>query len=274
MSDLFDLPPDRPLPITRHAAARGLLVKTTSTRSRRFIARWRNTGIVVGLGLGLSVGGGVALAQGVFSRAPQPGSPSEARLAAPVVATRTGTATIYLGRAPHKANAISLTLTGLSVGTFHFPGTASMGCSRSDIRHPGPEGCQSGEVIPLEAGQRTVTITTSAGASWRLRATYVHQVITVWKVNADGQTYGVPNKNGFPDLVAVDQGGQSGYVKSSELNCPQAVPGEDFSLPIYKSDGTTRIGTFIVGVQGPGVRTVPVSSLKCSKEGTFGNPVP
>ena len=47
-----------------------------------------------------------------------------------------------------------------------------------------------------------------------------------------------------------------------------------FSLPIYKSDGTTRIGTFIVGVQGPGVRTVPVSSLKCSKEGTFGNPVP
>ena len=128
MSDLFDLPPDRPLPITSDTPPpEACLSRRHRTRSRRFIARWRNTGIVVGLGLGLSVGGGVALAQGVFSRAPQPGSPSEARLAAPVVATRTGTATIYLGRAPHKANAISLTLTGLSVGTFHFPGTAKHG---------------------------------------------------------------------------------------------------------------------------------------------------
>ena len=223
MSDLFDLPPDRPLPVARHAAARRPACQDDVNTIKPVLRRWRNTGIVVGLGLGLSVGGGVALAQGVFSQAPQPGSPSEARLAAPVVATRTGTATINLGRAPHKANAISLTLTGLSVGTFHFPGTASMGCSQSDIRQPGPEGCQSGEVIPLEAGQHTVTITTSASASWRLRATYVHQVITAWKVNAHGQTYGAPNKNGFPDLVAVDQGGRSGYVKSSDLNCSGAV---------------------------------------------------
>ena len=276
MSDLFDLPPDRPLPAVRHVAARSQLLEMTSKRSRWFFARWRNTGIAVGLGVGLSVGGGVALAQGVFSQAPQPGSPSEAQLAVPVVATRSGTATINLGRAPHKANAISLTLTGLSVGTFHFPGTSSMSCSQSDIRQPGPEGCESGEVIPLEAGQHTVTITTSSSASWRLRATYVHQVITAWKTNAHGQTYGAVNKNGFPDLVAVaiDRGRRTGYVHSSELNCQHAVPGENFSLPVYKSDGTTRIGTFIVGNQGPGIRTVPASSLNCSKEGTFNNPVP
>jgi len=275
-SDLFDLPPDRPLPAIRHVAARNLLVETTSTRSRRFFARWRNTGIVVGLGVGLSVGGGVALAQGVFSQGPEPGSPSETQLALPVVATRTGTATIDLGRAPHKSNAISLTLTGLSVGTFHFPGASSMSCSQSDISQPGPEGCESSEVIPLEAGQDSVTITTSANASWRLLATYVHQVVTAWKTNAHGQTYGVVNKNGFPDLtaVAIDRGRRTGYVDSLLLNCQQAVPGENFALPVYKSDGTTRIGTFIVGNQGPGIRTVPASVADCSKEGSFNNPVP
>jgi hypothetical protein len=276
MSYPFDLPPDRPLPSARHIAARSLLVKVTSTRSRRFFVRWRNTGIVVGLGVGLSVGGGVALAQGVFSQGPEPGSPAEAQLAVPVVATRTGTATIELGSAPQTANAISLTLTGLSIGTFHFPGTSSMSCSQRDLGQPGGEGCKSSEVVPLEAGHTSVTITTSSNASWRLRATYVHQVITAWKTNAHGQTYGVVNKNGFPDLVAVaiDRGRRTGYVDSLLLNCQQAVPGENFALPAYKSDGTTRIGTFIVGNEGPGIRTVPASAAGCSKKGSFTNPVP
>jgi hypothetical protein len=229
---------------------------------------------VVGLGVGLSVGGGVALAQGVFSHPVQPGVPTEAQLGKPVVVTRTGTATIDLGPVPGKANAISLSLTGLSAGTFHFTGTTGMECSQSDISQPRPEDCESSEVVPLLVGQHTVTITTSANASWRLRASYVHQVITAWKVNAHGQTYGVANKNGFPDLVAVDQGGRSGYVTLTDFFCPAAVPGENFAVPVYKSDGTTRIGTFIVGNQGPGIRTVPVSSLNCPKVSAFKNPVP
>jgi hypothetical protein len=79
-------------------------------------------------------------------------------------------------------------LTGLSVGTFRYSGEANLGCSSNDISHPGPEGCQGSDVIPLQSGQHTVTITTSANASWRLRATYVHQVITAWKSNAHGHT--------------------------------------------------------------------------------------
>ena len=274
MSDLFTLPPDRPLPRLRQSAARSQLVETTSKRSLRIAGRWRHTGIVVGVGVGLSVGGGVALAQAVFSQGPLPGSPSEAHLAKPVVATRTGTATVNLGPVPRKANAISLTLTGLSVGTFHFPGTASISCAQSDISQPGPYGCQSSEVVPLQTGQHTVTITTSASASWKLRAIYVHQVITAWKVNAHGQTYGVPNKNGFPDLVAVDQGGHSGYVKSSDFNCFGPSNGDNVAIPIYKSNGTTRVGTFIRGNPNPATPTVPVPSLNCSAEGTFSNPVP
>jgi hypothetical protein len=174
------------------------------------------------------------------------------------------------------ANAISLSLTGLSVGTFHFPDASSMSCSEIDISQPGPEGCEGSEVIPLDAGQTSVTITASSNTSWRLRATYVHQVITAWKTNAHGQTYGVVNKNGFPDLVAVaiDRGRRTGYVDSLLLNCQNAVPGENFALPVYKSNGITRIGTFIVGNQAPGIRTVPASSVNCSKEGTFNNPAP
>lgn len=139
-----------------------------------------------------------------LSLQPQPGSPSETQLARPVNVTRTGTATIDLGPAPRGANAISLTLTGLSVGTFRFPDNSSQSCSPSDLSRANPEGCQGGNVVPLQAGQHTVTITTTANASWRLRATYVHQVITAWKINAHGQTYGVPNKKGLPDLVAVE----------------------------------------------------------------------
>ncbi len=269
MPDLYHLPTERPLPAHRYAAARRQLSEVPSMKPWRLLGRWRNTGIVIGLGVGLSVGGGVALATGVFSQR-QPGAPSDTQLSHAVSVTRTGTATIDLGPAPSRANAVSLTLTGLSVGTFHFPGASSLGCSPSDISDPGPEGCTAMEVVPLQPGQRTVTITTGANASWRLRAMYVHQVITAWKTNAHGQTYGVPNKHGFPDLVAVEfDHGRSGYVTLTDFLCPKAVNGENFAIPVYTSNGTTRIGTFIVGNQGPGIRTVPVSSLNCPKVGAF-----
>jgi hypothetical protein len=281
MSDLFALPPERSLPASRLAAARTQLEEAASKRSWRFLGRWRQTGIVVGLGVGLSVGG-VALANGVFS---QPGAPSDTQLAGTVIATRTGTATIDLGLAPRRANGVSLTLTGLSVGTFRFPDGSTLGCSPSDLGHSGPRGCQSMEVVPLHAGQRTVTITTSANASWRLRAAYVNEVITPWKTNAHGQTYGVPNKHGFPDLLGVSfDRGRSGYVKSTDLNCAaggnartpaqqlarqKILKGRSVSVPVYESDGTTKIGTFIVGSKSPGTRSMPLSSLSCSGAGPF-----
>jgi len=44
-------------------------------------------------------------------------------------------------------------------------------------------------------------------------------------VNANGQTYGVSNQQGTPDLIAVvvDQGKTQGYVEQRELNCASAV---------------------------------------------------
>jgi hypothetical protein len=136
------------------------------------------------------------------------------------------------------------------------------------------------EVVPLGPGVDSVTITTSANASWTLRASYVNQVTTSWGVNAKGETYGVQNQQGTPDLLAVviDHGKVHGYVESSELNCAAGgdvnSPAEaskwdkesknrNVSVPVYNSDGTTVIGTFVTGdATGPDARTVPFSSLK------------
>jgi hypothetical protein len=114
---------------------------------------------------------------------------------------------------------------------------------------------------------------------WSLQATYVNQVTTSWGVNASGQTYGVSNQQGTPDLIAVvvDQGKTQGYVERSELDCAsggqvkspsEAVTWDETSknrnitIPVYESDGVTIIGTFTVGdATGPNAKTVPLSSL-------------
>ncbi|HWE66771.1 MAG TPA: hypothetical protein VG298_09015 [Acidimicrobiales bacterium] len=174
----------------------------------------------------------------------------------------------------------------MSVATYQFPDGSSLSCSQADISHPGPQGCGASEVVPLPAGQHTMTITTSASASWKLRAAYVNQVITPLKTNAHGQTYGVLNKGHSPDLISVafDRGRRSGYVKATDLNCAsggdmrnpaqalarqRAITGRSVSIPVYESNGTTKIGTFIVGTGSPNTRTVPLSSLSCTGVGPF-----
>ena len=257
------------------AALREVLVATVKDTPRvRRRWRWRlRAGVFVGLTL---VGGGVALAAGVFS---PPGAPIDTQLGGVVTAARTGTATIDLGPPPVGATDLSLSLTCLTVGTFDFPNGSSMSCDASDMSHQPPSNGPASEVVPLSPGVDTVTISTSANASWSLQVTYVNQVTTSWGVNASGETYGVQNQNGTPDLIAVviDHGKTQGYVESSELNCASGGDVEslaqaskwdkdsqnrNISILVYESDGTTVIGTFIVGnATGPNAPTVPLSSL-------------
>ena len=219
-------------------------------------------------------GGGVAYAAGLFTL---PGAASNTPLGTMTTATRTGTATIKLGPRPNGANDLSVSVTCLSPGNFSFPG-GSLSCSTADVHAVSD---RAWIVVPLLPRQHTVTVRAAPGAAWTLQAEYVHQVITRWGVNSHGQTYGVVNKNGTPDLVAVDivhgHGSLQGYVKASDMNCAaggdvtspaQAVAWDkasakrNISIPVYKSNGTSIIGTLIVGsASGPGVRTVPLSSL-------------
>jgi hypothetical protein len=140
-------------------------------------------------------------------------------------------------------------------------------------------------VETLAKGEHSITVTTTAQAKWRLQATYVKEVVTPWRTNALGETYGVPNGHGFPDLVAVvfDDGRRTGYTKWRDLNCMNGSPssptqalvrqeqmqGTNIAIPVYESNGTTKIGVFIQGQQGPGMHTIPLSAVRCT-----GPPVP
>jgi hypothetical protein len=265
------------------AALREVLVATVEDTPRvRRRWRWRlGAGMFVGSTL---VAGGVALAAGVFS---PPGAPIDTPLGSIVTVTRTGSATIDIGPPPARATDLSLTLTCLTVGTFDFPNGSSVSCDAADLSHPPPAARQASEVVPLSPSEHTVTIDTSANASWTLQAMYVNRVTTPWGINASGESYGVQNKNGTPDLIAVvvDQGKTQGYVKAAEINCAaggdvespaqaldwdKASQNRNISIPVYESNGTTVIGTFIVGdASGPNALTVPLSSLSldCSTTG-------
>src|SRR5665213_1215538 len=145
-------------------ALREVLVATVrdTPRARR---RWRwraGTGVFLGLTV---AAGGVALASGIFSL---PGAPVNSPLGNLVTATRTGTATIDLGVPPATATDLSLALTCLTVGTFYFPNGSSGSCGATDLIRP-PIYRTVSEIVPLIAGVDSVTIKTSANASWTLQ---------------------------------------------------------------------------------------------------------
>jgi hypothetical protein len=243
---------------------------TVVPRARR---RWRwraGAGLFVGLSLAV---GGAALATGLFS---PPGGPIDTALGKVVTATRTGSATIDVGTPPTGATDISLTLTCLTAGTFDFPNGSSMICSEADMNRPASQR-QAFEIVALTSDNGQVRIRTSASSEWTLQAVYVNQVKTNWGVNAEGQTYGVPNQNGTPELIAVviNQGKTGGYVTKRDLDCAsgdyvsspsQAVAWDqqnyNISIPVYENDGTTVIGQFVVGNEtGANASTIPISSL-------------
>ncbi len=270
-------------PVFASALREALIANVERTPRLRRRWQWRlGIGVIAG---SVFVGGAAALAAGVFS---QPGAPLDTQLGNIVVVTRTGSATIDLGPAPATATNISLTLTCLSVGTFDFPDGSSMTCS-PPISAAGSS-VQSTEVVPLQPGRHTVTIDTSANASWTLQAVYVNRVTTSWGTNASGQTYGVTNQNGTPDLVAVsiDQGKVQGYVKASDINCASgsyvvhspaqalawdaASKNRNISIPVYESDGETVIGVFVIDGGGSDATTVPLSSLSLGCPTTGNSP--
>jgi hypothetical protein len=260
-------------PVFTAALREALISNARSIRRSRRLWRWRiGAGMLVTLSI---AAGGVALATGLFSA---PGAPIDTQLGSIVVATRTGTATIEVGTAPAGATDISLTMTCLTAGLFDFPNGSSMTCSAADLSKPSAERSGS-EVVPISPGVDTVTIETTSNATWTLRADYVNRIATTWGVNANGQSYGVSNQQGTPDLISVviDDGATNGYVARSDLNCAsgnqvstlaQALAwdqkNQSVSIPVYESDGTTVTGVFIVEGSGSSASTVPVSSLDCN----------
>lgn len=78
--------------------------------------------------------------------------------------------------------------------------------------------------------------------------------VDTWGVNANGQTHGVANDNGTPDLIAaIATNGKTGYVYAHDLEQPAPTalqsgtpPGQTRTIPVYTSDGHTEIGQFLI----------------------------
>ena len=225
----------------------------TAARPRRRRRLWFGTGVFVGTCV---LGGAVAVATGLL---PLPGGQAVTELGAPITQTHTGSGTVELGPVPSGATNVSVTLRCLSAGTYDFPDGASVTCSAANV------GASSGITtysLSLTPGEHALTISTAADNRWQLTAQYVNQVTTAWKINANGQTYGVENSQGAPDLIAaIANNGRQGYIEKSELDavsctdvaspaealkCQQAHAGTTTDIPVYDSDGTTVIGQFVM----------------------------
>ncbi|WP_125609975.1 peptidase M56 family protein [Specibacter cremeus] len=169
-----------------------------------------------------------------------------------------------VGAVPAGATNVVLELTCLTPGRFDFEDGASVSCTAADVGSAG-----AGYSVGLVPGQHMVTIHTEPGTRWRLAATYVNQATTAWGVNVNGESYGVQNEHGVPDLVAVvASNGRNGYVRRSEMEdadgttaakgfkspddaiaWQDARRGRSFPIPVYAADGKTVIGEFIIGGQ-------------------------
>ena len=241
------------------AVRQELIARASATPRLRRRRLWVWAGALVGAGI--LAGGGAAIAAGVWN---VPGTPQVATLTAPFHVTETGTATVALGVAPARTNNVHLDLICLTAGAFTFPDGASDHCATSDV------GTRSAETIydlPAAPGQTSVTITTTPGAKWTLTAGWTTATTTPWGTNSHGQTYGAQNSNGTPDLIAAEAtNGKFGYILASQLanadgdtaarhfTSPaqalawqKAHQGKTSTIPVYESDGTTRIGVFRVG---------------------------
>jgi hypothetical protein len=144
-------------------------------------------GVAVAWGGLILVPAGVSTAQAL--EAPSSGAPHGTALSKVVTASRSGTSKVELGRPPHGATNISLTLICHSAGTFEFPDNSSASCS---LQQPSQ---QSTEVVPLSPAQHSVTITATPRAKWTLRAVYIRQVMTLRPVS-------VPNVIGMTSAQA------------------------------------------------------------------------
>ena len=196
-----------------------------------------------------------------------PGGTLVTELAPAIEEQHAGTASVSLGQPPVGATGIAISLECLSPGSFAYPDGARLACTKADMRER-----RSADQMPLYArylidlqdGQTAFTVTTSNAARWEVVASYVATETTDWGVNENGQTYGMQNENGSPDLVRVAvEGADFGYAYAEQLDNPSGLPepttpeeageytratqGRTYDIPVYESDGVTRIGTFTSG---------------------------
>lgn len=173
----------------------------------------------------------------------------------------TGSATVQLGPRPAAATGVEIGFWCLSPGKVTFPNGSAAACD-------GPDAQRSDGLPPmtdrydLAPGQDTLAVTAGEHTSWRITTRYVSTRVTSWGVNAKGETYGVMNEQGEPDLqLVLATNGRTGYAYTRDLDNAGGPPPTDPAqakersddltvgkpVPVYESDGVTVVGQFIVG---------------------------
>ena len=225
--------------------ARGVRAELTAIGTKRSHLQRnqrRTRTLAVGLGALALAGATTGAAVAIYGF---PGETTVAALGGVVSATHTGTASIDLGPAPANASVVILDVTCVSnigdVGLLTTPtdgdagpSGASMNCAIGHTMHI-TDGLLPGE------GTTSIRITATEGTTWSATAQYGSSATTEWATNANGQTYGVPNVHGSPDLTpALATNGKEGYLFAADLFTREA--GE--TVYVYESDGETVVGEF------------------------------
>ncbi|MFT4211201.1 MAG: hypothetical protein QM626_04950 [Microbacterium sp.] len=189
-----------------------------------------------------------------------PGASVASMLGAPLAQTIVAETRLDLSDRPAAATHVRVTVTCLTAGSISW-GTDPAGnnpsssCTVADL---GAEPASAWMDVPLDAATDALYITPGEGAEASVVLQYETLIPTRLGVNANGETYGIETAaQGRPDLILVqgtasDGTAVAGYVRATELDAADGASGfamttEPRDIPVYESDGTTRIGIFHVG---------------------------
>jgi len=230
-------------------AVRAELCALGTKHSRLQRQQRRARALAVGIGLvvvaGLTTGAAIVVNS-------LPGTATATAISSISSATHTGTGTMELGPVPARASAVIVTLACLNqVGTVSVETNSQSG----NVEHDAEALlCGAGRTKPARIadaalparGSTGITITAGPGTKWSATAQYASTSTTPWGVNARGHTYGKCTTRGCPDLIAAQVvDGEEGYVSDRQW---AAFRGTGY-IPVYKSDGTTVIGRFAIGIE-------------------------
>ena len=237
------------------AEAVGEQLATAGDKHSWFARRTRRVGAGIAVASGLAVA--ALVTGGAIYVAGFPGEESTVSTwpATTLTESGTGPSTMHLGPAPDGATHIRVILTCGSGYELASQGEDKYHIDMSDELGI-LDGDGEGTFIDCAYAERDhikvdlsdfgddglVTIQAPTGAGWSATAIYVRIIASDWGVNANGDTYGVPNSVGVPDLHAAQAtNGKIGYIYDDDLWC--AAPNAT-SIPVYESDGETVIGEF------------------------------
>ncbi len=244
------------------SAVRAELLAIGTKHSRLQRQQRRTRALAIGIGLVVMAGATTGAAIAVNN---VPGTTTVESLGGITTAIHTGTGTLDLGPVPAKAGAVIVNLTCLN-----RKGTVTVQTkpqSRDSSAAFVTLYCGKGRTRPAhitdgllpKPGSTTITITADPGTKWKATAEYANSTTSAWGVNAHGQTYGLCDYDGCPDLIAAQViNGEEGYVSSEEWN---AFEGSGY-IKVYKSDGTTVIGRFAIGISDDGSHPATTSAPK------------